>query len=188
MGELVTDSLMQYKSATSQSNPSIGTARKVLGILQNHYVERVSTWLLFSDRNSSSDQVLAAVWSSICRRCNWSGYLVIKLISSGSWWINAFFSGISPFMDPITRDKVSPLFCHSSLALIDCQIRFNPKMTELVPAAQLDAEFGGDYNFEYDYPTYWKTITDFCHLVRLSVFAGIGGGLTGAGPGWQPIR
>lgn len=30
----------QYKSATSQSNPSISTARKVLNILQNHYVER----------------------------------------------------------------------------------------------------------------------------------------------------
>ena len=24
------------------------------------------------------------------------------------WWINAFFTGISPFMDPITRDKVGP--------------------------------------------------------------------------------
>jgi hypothetical protein len=31
---------LQYKSATSQSNPSISTARKVLNILQNHYVER----------------------------------------------------------------------------------------------------------------------------------------------------
>lgn len=31
---------LQYKSATSQSNPSISTGRKVLSILQNHYVER----------------------------------------------------------------------------------------------------------------------------------------------------
>jgi hypothetical protein len=29
------------------------------------------------------------------------------LVVNMSWWINAFFSGISPFLDPITRDKVS---------------------------------------------------------------------------------
>lgn len=28
----------------------------------------------------------------------------------GSWWMNAFFSGITPLMDPITREKVG----HSS--------------------------------------------------------------------------
>ncbi|ODN87718.1 pleiotropic drug resistance protein [Cryptococcus wingfieldii CBS 7118] len=106
--------IVDYKSATSQSNPSIGTARKVLNILQNHYVERLGR----------------------------------GLVVNMPWWINAFFSGISPFMDPITRDK----------------IRFNPKLTELVPPAQLDAEFGGDYKFEYDFKHYWKTLTEFCHI------------------------
>ena len=38
-------------------------------------------------------------------------------------------------------------------------------MNELVPSSQLDHEFGGDYNFSYDYETYWKTITEFCRLV-----------------------
>ncbi|OXC68142.1 pleiotropic drug resistance protein [Cryptococcus neoformans] len=106
--------IVDYKSATSQSNPSIGTARKVLHILQNHYVERLGR----------------------------------GLVVNMPWWINAFFSGISPFMDPITRDK----------------IRFNPRLLDLVPAAHLDSEFGGDYNFEYDYSVYWKTITEFCHI------------------------
>lgn len=32
--------MRQYKSASAQSNPSISTGRKVLNILQNHYVER----------------------------------------------------------------------------------------------------------------------------------------------------
>ncbi|WVQ75770.1 hypothetical protein IAR50_005402 [Cryptococcus sp. DSM 104548] len=106
--------IVDYKSASSQSNPSIGTARKVLHILQNHYVERLGR----------------------------------GLVVNMPWWINAFFSGITPFMDPITRDK----------------IRFNPKLTELVPADQLDAEFGGDYKFEYDFKHYWKTLTEFCHI------------------------
>jgi predicted Ser/Thr protein kinase len=33
--------IVDYASATSQSNPSISTARQVLNILQNHYVERM---------------------------------------------------------------------------------------------------------------------------------------------------
>lgn len=40
------------------------------------------------------------------------------------------------------------------------QIRFNPNLTELVPASQLDSEFGGDYNFEYNYDVAWKTIVE----------------------------
>jgi predicted Ser/Thr protein kinase len=33
--------IVDYKSATSNTNPSISTARQVLNILQNHYVERM---------------------------------------------------------------------------------------------------------------------------------------------------
>ncbi|WVR07910.1 hypothetical protein IAU60_004953 [Kwoniella sp. DSM 27419] len=108
--------VVDYKSATSQSNPSISVARQVLNILQNHYVERLGR----------------------------------GLVVNMPWWINAFFSGISPFLDPITRDK----------------IRFNPKLTELVPASQLDAEFGGDYNFDFEHKSYWQTLTEFCHIAE----------------------
>lgn len=65
------------------------------------------------------------------------------------WWINAFFSGIGPFMDPITRDK----------------IRFNPKLTELITPDQLDVEYGGSYNYEFKHDLYWPTLTDFCCIV-----------------------
>jgi len=108
--------VVDYKSATSQSNPSISVARQVLNILQNHYVERLGR----------------------------------GLVVNMPWWINAFFSGITPFLDPITRDK----------------IRFNPDLIELIPEAQLDSEFGGKYNLEYDYNHYWKTLTDFCFIAE----------------------
>ncbi|ORX37550.1 CRAL-TRIO domain-containing protein [Kockovaella imperatae] len=106
--------IVDYKSATSSSNVSIGTGRKVLSILQNHYVERLGRGL------------------------------VINM----PWWINAFFAGISPLMDPITRDK----------------IRFNAKLTELCPEDQLDFEFGGTYNLDFEFDSYWKKITEFCCL------------------------
>ncbi|KAK8849803.1 hypothetical protein IAR55_005139 [Kwoniella newhampshirensis] len=122
--------IVDYKSATSQSNPSISTARKVLNILQNHYVERLGR----------------------------------GLVVNMPWWINAFFTGITPFLDPITRDK----------------IRFNPKLTELCPASQLDAEFGGTNNFEFDHKTYWKTLTEFCHI------ASDGSRVNDKGEKWYP--
>lgn len=71
------------------------------------------------------------------------------LVVNMPWWINAFFSGIGPFMDPITRDK----------------IRFNPKLTELINEDQLDCEYGGTYNYEFHHDKYWPTLTDFCCLV-----------------------
>ncbi|EIW71347.1 hypothetical protein TREMEDRAFT_27528 [Tremella mesenterica DSM 1558] len=108
--------IVDYKSATSSTMPSIGKGRSVLNILQNHYVERLGR----------------------------------GLVVNMPWWVNAFFTGISPFLDPITRDK----------------IRFNPKLTELVPPSQLDYEFGGEHNFVFDHDIYWKTLTEFCCLAE----------------------
>ncbi|WWC66048.1 uncharacterized protein I303_108670 [Kwoniella dejecticola CBS 10117] len=139
--------IVDYKSATSQSNPSIAVARQVLNILQNHYVERLGR----------------------------------GLVVNMPWWINAFFTGISPFLDPITRDK----------------IRFNPKLTELVPVAQLDSEFGGDYEFDFQHAPYWKTITEFCHIAtdgsRISdsgekIYPPSGNGIKAALEGLHPVK
>ncbi|KAJ9098492.1 hypothetical protein QFC19_006359 [Naganishia cerealis] len=106
--------IVDYASATSQSNPSITTARQVLNILQNHYVERMGR----------------------------------AIVVNMPWWVNAFFTAITPFLDPVTKDKM----------------RFNPKLPELVPVSQLDAEFGGENNFVFDHDIYWKTLVEYCHL------------------------
>ncbi|KAG2107058.1 CRAL TRIO domain-containing protein [Suillus discolor] len=91
--------IVDYKSTTLRTNPSISVASKVLTILQQHYVETL---------------------------------------------------GISPFLDPVTRDKM----------------RFNPDLLELIPKSQLDSEFGGDFDFEFDHETYWKEIVDFCGIAE----------------------
>ncbi|KAK4689874.1 hypothetical protein P7C73_g228, partial [Tremellales sp. Uapishka_1] len=122
--------IVDYASATSQSNPSIGVARQVLNILQNHYVERMGRAIVVR-----MPYVTPSTGSNLTD-------------NRGSWWVNAFFSGISPFLDPITRDKM----------------RFNPKLLDLVPASQLDKDFGGDYNFHFDHTVYWNTLTEFCHI------------------------
>jgi len=108
--------IVDYKSTTLRTNPSISIASKVLTILQQHYVETLGR----------------------------------AIVTNLPMLLNFFYKGISPFLDPVTRDKM----------------RFNPDLLELVPKSQLDSDFGGDFEFEYDHETYWKQIVDFCGIAE----------------------
>ncbi|TKY88541.1 hypothetical protein EX895_002529 [Sporisorium graminicola] len=67
------------------------------------------------------------------------------------WFINAFFTAITPFLDPITKEK----------------IRFNANLSEFIPAEQLDAEFaGGRYNYEWDFQKYWNTLIEVGNIAE----------------------
>jgi len=104
--------LVDYKSTTLRTNPSISVARKVLTILQHHYVETLGR------------------------------AVVVNLPTILSF----FYKGIAPFLDPVTREKM----------------RFNPDLFELVPRGQLDADFGGDYQYEFDHEAYWNQLIQAC--------------------------
>ncbi|KAH9885446.1 CRAL/TRIO domain-containing protein [Cubamyces lactineus] len=106
--------IVDYKSTTLRTNPSISVARKVLNILQNHYVETLGR------------------------------ALVVNL----PMLLNFFYKGIAPFLDPVTRDKM----------------RFNPDLFELIPKEQLDADFGGDFEYEFEPNSYWEQIVSFCKI------------------------
>ncbi|KAH8094696.1 CRAL-TRIO domain-containing protein, partial [Cristinia sonorae] len=106
--------LIDYKTTTLRTNPSVATARKVLTILQHHYVETLGRGL------------------------------VVNL----PFILNFFYKGISPFLDPVTRDK----------------IRFNPDLNELIPKEQLDAELGGEYQYEFDHAAYWNQLLSTCGI------------------------
>lgn len=60
------------------------------------------------------------------------------------WWINAFFTALSPFLDPATREK----------------IKFNASLSSFIAPAQLDAEFGGSHNYQWDFEAYWSSLLD----------------------------
>ncbi|KZT01161.1 CRAL/TRIO domain-containing protein [Laetiporus sulphureus 93-53] len=106
--------IVDYKSTTLRTNPSISVARKVLTILQQHYVETLGRALVVN----------------------------LPMI------LSFFYKGIAPFLDPITRDKM----------------RFNPDLYELIPKEQLDADFGGEYELEYEPRSYWEQIISHCGI------------------------
>ena len=79
--------------------------------------------------------------------------------------LNFFYKGISPFLDPVTREKVlwSCVKIHAYFLLIARfaeQIRFNPNLFELLPKEQLTTDLGGEYDFEFEPETYWKQILE----------------------------
>ncbi|KAF5385045.1 hypothetical protein D9615_001005 [Tricholomella constricta] len=106
--------IVDYKSTTLRTNPSISVARKVLHILQQHYVETLGR------------------------------ALVVNL----PMLLSFFYKGISPFLDPVTRDKM----------------RFNPDLQELIPSSHLDADFGGDLHYEFEPKSYWDQIVAACGI------------------------
>jgi len=106
--------IVDYKSCTLRTNPSVTIARKVLNILQQHYVETLGR------------------------------AFVVNLPTI----LTFFYKGISPFLDPVTREKM----------------RFNPDLKELIPLPQLYTEFGGDYNFQFEPNSYWDQIVSVCGI------------------------
>ncbi|OLL24157.1 CRAL-TRIO domain-containing protein isoform B [Neolecta irregularis DAH-3] len=64
------------------------------------------------------------------------------------WFITGFFKIISPFIDPLTRQKMV----------------FNEDMRSHIPPRQLDSEFNGDLRFEYVHTEYWPCILEITQL------------------------
>lgn len=64
-----------------------------------------------------------------------------------------FFKLITPFIDPLTREK----------------LKFNEDTKLYVPAEQLWTENGGELNFEYDHSVYWPTLSKICAEKRAAL-------------------
>lgn len=69
------------------------------------------------------------------------------LIINMPWIVTGFFKLITPFIDPLTREK----------------LKFNEDMSQYVPAEQMWSEFSsGKLAFEYDHGVYWPALHQLC--------------------------
>ncbi|KAF9526403.1 CRAL-TRIO domain-containing protein [Crepidotus variabilis] len=101
--------------ADKAKNPSLGVARSVLSILQEHYPERLG----------------------------------LAHIINVPFLVSAFFKVISPFIDPVTREKM----------------KFNPNVIKdkfFEPNQVMKEWWGGDIDFEYVHADYWPSIVNLC--------------------------
>ncbi|CAJ2508044.1 Uu.00g092300.m01.CDS01 [Anthostomella pinea] len=69
------------------------------------------------------------------------------MIINVPWVVWGFFKLITPFIDPLTREK----------------LKFNEDMAQYVPKEQLWSEFtGGELQFDYDHSVYWPALQKLC--------------------------
>lgn len=67
------------------------------------------------------------------------------------WIVWGFFKIITPFIDPVTREK----------------LKFNEDMRQYVPSEQLwSTDWNGDMDFDYDHETYWPALNKLCQDKR----------------------
>ncbi|KEF53561.1 uncharacterized protein A1O9_10536 [Exophiala aquamarina CBS 119918] len=71
-------------------------------------------------------------------------------VTNVPFYIWGFFKLITPFIDPLTREK----------------IKFNEDMGLHVPREQLLKESGGLVEFEYDHEQYWPALNGLCEFKR----------------------
>ena len=102
--------LVNFKDSRRGQSASITQGRETIGILQNHYPERLGR----------------------------------ALVQDVPWLIWGFFKAISPFIDPLTREK----------------LKFDEDLRLLVPPEQLVKHFKGDVEFEYVHEKYWKALNE----------------------------
>ncbi|KAH8806386.1 putative CRAL-TRIO domain-containing protein C23B6.04c [Hyaloscypha sp. PMI_1271] len=67
------------------------------------------------------------------------------LIINIPWVVSGFLKLITPFIDPLTRQK----------------LKYNDDMRQHVPPQQLWDQFHGDMEFEYDHSVYWPALLKF---------------------------
>nr|POF13989.1 cral-trio domain-containing protein c23b6.04c [Quercus suber] len=68
------------------------------------------------------------------------------LITDTPWYVSTFFKLISPFIDPVTKEKM----------------KFNEDLKTYVPTEQLLKANGGDLDFVYDHSVYWPALIGEC--------------------------
>lgn len=116
--------LINFKESGSSENAGVGQGRQTLYILQNHYPERLGR---------------ALVVNGGFRRRKMKEAVLTPIVPFVLW---GFFKLITPFIDPLTREK----------------LKFNEDMRTHVPPTQLLRENGGDVEFEYDHSIYWPAL------------------------------
>ncbi|KAI5481618.1 CRAL/TRIO domain-containing protein [Pseudohyphozyma bogoriensis] len=96
-------------------------------------------------------QILEILQSHYCERLHKAYLINVPMV----FW--ALWTAISPLMHPVTKEKVK--FVNVSA------------LEEVIPRAQLFAEFGGDVDFDYDVKIYLPALIEMCDERRAANFA-----------------
>lgn len=132
--------VVDFKGSTASNNAGVSTCRKFLDILGNHYPERLGIAFLVNCKYMLFMHV----------------YKLINNLLTAPWFFLTTFKLISPFMDPVTRNKIKFLNPEDSKQSNDSQI----KLEDYIPPNQMEVSLGGEYNFAFDIDIYWNRLLE----------------------------
>ncbi|KAG6329320.1 hypothetical protein ID866_9768 [Astraeus odoratus] len=82
------------------------------------------------------------------------------------WWLERAKDMMPPGQETLVifvDYKTATLRTNPSVS-VAAKMRFNPNLADLVPQSQLDSEFGGEFEFEFDHDVYWKQVVEHCGI------------------------
>jgi hypothetical protein len=128
--------LVDFNETKAGQNATISQAKQTLYLLQHHYPERLGRALVTNGEDLVSR-----------KRGELDGLTTVDAVPFMIW---GFFKIVSPFIDPLTREK----------------LKFNEDLRGHIPPAQLMRSAGGDVEFEYDHSVYWPALTQLADRRR----------------------
>ncbi|KAI9282576.1 CRAL-TRIO domain-containing protein [Sporodiniella umbellata] len=86
--------------------------------------------------------------------------LGIAFVVKSPWFFFATFKMISPFMDPVTKNKIK--FVHDSKEESDTKSTSNEwvHIKDYIEPDQLEVDFGGRFNFLFEIGAYWSSLLE----------------------------
>ncbi|KAG1457285.1 hypothetical protein G6F56_006644 [Rhizopus delemar] len=81
-------------------------------------------------------------------------------VATSPWFFFATFKVISPFMDPVTKNKIK--FVYDSKEEKDTKNTSNEwvHIKDYIDPEQLEVDFGGLHNFLYEIEPYWSSLLE----------------------------
>lgn len=137
--------IVDFKDSSASHNPSVSTCKKFLDILGNHYPERLGVAFVVKCK------LIYTVFS----------FLFIDFpCSVAPWFFFATFKIISPFMDPVTKNKIK--FVHDGSQEKENKNTSNEwvNLEDYIDPGQLECDFGGRFNFSYEIESYWSALLE----------------------------
>ncbi|EGN98659.1 hypothetical protein SERLA73DRAFT_181226 [Serpula lacrymans var. lacrymans S7.3] len=111
-------------------------------------VETLALMINYADKAKNTSLSTARTVLNILQT-HYPERLGLALILNTPWMLYAFYKVVTPFIDPITRQKM----------------RFNPKAVAdgiFVPEMLVKQWWGGAMDFEYEHGKYWKGLVGMC--------------------------
>ncbi|CAO1623857.1 unnamed protein product [Jaminaea pallidilutea] len=113
-------------------------------------VEQLALLINFDSKSRNPTSITNAKLMLYILQNHYVERLGVALCINVPWIFKAFWSGIQPFIDPVTKSKC----------------KFDEGIKSEVPLSQLSKDFGGDLDPKYQHEKYWHQLVKACDKRR----------------------